>query len=254
MVPAGLLLASWKRPEQARQFLSSVTKNAVQPKTWGLALKVLLAAGILYRLNRFLSRRALNNFVSDRSWDWKREIVLITGGSSGIGEAVVKQFADRNIKVVILDLSPPRSSLDNVVFYKVDVTSTQEIQEVAAKIRQEVGDPTVLINNAGIGTGKTILDETDDQIQRTFEVNILSHFKLVKEFLPYMVKHNHGHVVTVASMASFACAAGNVDYSATKAGAHAFHEGLASELRARYHAPKVRTTYVCWPPHREPSK
>lgn len=59
-----------------------------------------------------------------------------------------------------------------------------------------------------------------------------------------MIARNHGHVVTVASVASFAVHAANVDYCCTKVGELAFHEGLGSELRARYGAHKVRTRYV----------
>lgn len=243
IVTAGLLFASLNRPVEGQRILSLITQNAVQPKTLNLALKVLLAAGILYRSNKYLSRLALNNYVSDRSWDWGREVVIVTGGSSGIGAEIVRQLSDQSIKVVILDVAPPQSPMaKNTRFYKIDVTSVQEIQEVAAKIRQELGEPTVLINNAGLGYAKTILDESYEEIQRVFEVNTLAHFKLVKEFLPYMIKQNHGHVITVASMASFVSAAANVSYSATKAAALAFHEGLASELKTRYGANKVRTT------------
>lgn len=59
-----------------------------------------------------------------------------------------------------------------------------------------------------------------------------------------MIKKNHGHVVTIASMASFIVIAQNVDYSCTKASALAFHEGLAGELKNRYKADQVRTTVV----------
>lgn len=81
-------------------------------------------------------------------------------------------------------------------------------------------------------------------IRRTFEVNTISHFLVVKEFLPAMIEKNHGHVVTMASLASFAVNARNVDYSCTKASALAFHEGLTSELKATYGADKVRATVV----------
>src|ERR1700712_2102913 len=67
---------------------------------------------------------------------------------------------------------------------------------------------------------------------------------MVREFMPAMAKKNHGHIVTIASMASYVVHAQNVDYCCTKASAVAFHEGLSSELRARYNAPNVRTTYV----------
>jgi len=122
------------------------------------------------------------------------------------------------------------------------VTKSEQIASVASRIRAEHGEPTVLVNNAGIGLGRSILDESEEQIRRTFDVNVIAHFLMAKEFLPAMARADHGHVVTVASMASFAVIAQNVDYSCTKVGALAFHEGLAGELKSRYNAPKVRTT------------
>lgn len=100
----------------------------------------------------------------------------------------------------------------------------------------------MLINNAGIGGGATILDSSEDFIRKRFEVNTMAHFWMVREFLPAMIKKKHGHVVTIASMASFCVQAGNVDYACSKASALAFHEGLASELKSRHKAPEIRTT------------
>ncbi|KAJ9666415.1 hypothetical protein H2201_003337 [Coniosporium apollinis] len=209
------------------------------------ALKVLIAIGVLYRLNNFLSRRALNNFTRDRSWDWRKEIVVVTGGCSGIGELMVRKFAKNSIKVVALDLNPPKTPFPaKALFYKTDVTSPSAIRETAQQIRQEVGEPTVLINNAGIGHVKPILNETEEQIKRTFDVNIMAHSWLIREFLPYMVQQNHGHIVTIASLASFMAHASNVDYACTKAATLAFHEGLAQELKHVYRAKRVRTTVV----------
>ena len=111
------------------------------------------------------------------------------------------------------------------------------------QIRSAHGDPTVLVNNAGVGNDGTILDEPEAKIRQTFEVNTLSHFLTVREFLPAMVKKNHGHVITIASMASFVALGEMVDYCCTKASALAFHEGLSQELKYWYQAPKVRTRY-----------
>lgn len=170
---------------------------------------------------------------------------MISGGTSGIGKLMAEDFARRGVKVVILDLNPPKAALPSgMFFYQCDVTSSAKIAETAKQIRKDHGDPTVLINNAGIGTGLSILDSTEQIIQKTFEVNTISHFWMVREFLPAMIKKNHGHVVTIASMASFMCATNIVDYACTKASALAFHEGLHQELRARYNAPDVRTTVV----------
>lgn len=99
----------------------------------------------------------------------------------------------------------------------------------------------MLVNNAGVGHEGTVLDEPEAQIRQTFEVNTVSHFLTVREFLPAMVRKNHGHVVTIASMASFLALGEMVDYCCTKASALAFHEGLAQELKYWYQAPKVRT-------------
>lgn len=127
-------------------------------------------------------------------------------------------------------------------FYKLDVTDSKQIHEVAEKIRARFGEPTIIVNNAGIGMGECILDEAEAKIDLTIGVNLKSHFLMAKEFVPHLVKINHGHVITIASMASFATNAQNADYAATKAGVLAFHEGLTSELSDRLNAPRVRTS------------
>lgn len=133
---------------------------------------------------------------------------------------------------------------NSVRYYECDITSATDIADVASKIRSSFGRPSILINNAGICTGKTILKTTPAQTRRMFEVNTLAHYWLAQEFLPDMIEANHGMVVTVASLAGYTVTPNMVDYSATKAAAIAFHEGLAAELVTRYHAPKVRTVLV----------
>lgn len=96
---------------------------------------------------------------------------------------------------------------------------------MAREIRQTWADPSILINNAGIGIPCHIVDTDDAFLQKIFNVNIISHFTTVREFLPSMLKKNKGHIVEVASMASFVSIAGIADYAATKAGVLAFSEG-----------------------------
>ncbi|KAH7007312.1 hypothetical protein EDB80DRAFT_576972 [Ilyonectria destructans] len=196
-------------------------------------------------MNSILNRSALGGLISNNSWDWNKEIVLITGGCGGIGKLMAEEFAQRKIKVVVLDIHQPKDPFPpGVVFYETDITSPEALHKVAEQIRCDVGDPTVLINNAGVSVGKPLLDCSQSQIRGVFEVNTMSHFWLAQEFLPAMIKRNHGHVVTMASMASFVVIAGNVEYSCTKASALAFHEGLGQELKHRYSAGNVRTTVV----------
>lgn len=74
---------------------------------------------------------------------------------------------------------------------------------MARKIRSELGYPTVLINNAGVARGKSILNATEKDIRFTFDVNTLAHYWIIQEFLPSLIENNHGMVVTVASVASW---------------------------------------------------
>jgi len=158
---------------------------------------------------------------------------------------IVKSLAGKGIKVVVLDVNAPKASLgENVSFYQTDVSSSSSIKKAAEEIRAAHGDPSVLINNAGLGFGRTVLDESEEEIRKTIDVNLIAHFLTVKEFMPSMVSKNHGHVVTVASMASFVTIAQNVTYSTTKAAVLSLHEGLRQELDHRHNAPNVRTSVV----------
>lgn len=210
-------------------------------------LRVLQALGslaVVGRLGRWFDRRSVNNGTSDH-YDWNREVIILTGGSGGIGRRIAQLFGDRGIKVAILDISPPADTLPNSVrYFECDITSPEKIKQVGDSIRASLGRPTILVNNAGILTGKTILGTSPSQTRLMFEVNTLAHYWLAQEFLPDIVSHNHGMVVTVASQAGYTVTPNMVDYSASKAAAIAFHEGLAAELVTRYHAPRVRTVLV----------
>lgn len=208
------------------------------------AFHIVVYWGVLRWLNNFLNRRALSNGVIDQ-YDWSKEIVVATGGSDGIGKEVVKMLAASDIKVAVLDVQPlTYEAPPSVMYFQCDITSSSAIAKAASEIRSEIGEPTVLMNIAGVATGKTILDGTEAEHRWTFDVNTLSHYFLAKEFLPSMVTKNHGMVMTIASLASYGLVANLVDYSASKAAALAFHEGLTTELVTRYNAPKVRTLLI----------
>lgn len=208
-------------------------------------IKLLFYLGLIRCLSSWFSRGVLNNWKSDR-YEWQtREIVLVTGGSGGIGEHVAKLLSEMGIRVVVLDTKPLSfEAPSNVHYFECDVTSKQQIAAVAEDIRSKIGHPTVLINNAGVFPGKSIIEATEEDIRLTFNVNALAHFWMAKEFLPRMIENNHGMIVTVASISSWATVPNMVDYSASKHAALAFHEGLAAELTTRHAADKVRTVIV----------
>jgi all-trans-retinol dehydrogenase (NAD+) len=131
-----------------------------------------------------------------------------------------------------------------VRYYQCNVASHSDIHSAAEAIRSDLGCPSILINNAGIGNAFTILDIPFDHLQRLFGINLLSHWSTVQEFLPDMLAKKKGHIMSVASLASFVSIAAAVDYSCTKSALLSFHEGLVQELKHRYKCPQVKTSII----------
>lgn len=212
-------------------------------------LRILLALGLTRLVNQTANSWALNNrrFMSHPGWRWSDEIVVVTGGCSGIGKAMVLGLAQKGITVVILDiseLSEDLKAIKAVKYWKCDISSAAAVRKAADDIRATVGHPSILINNAGIANPRPILDTSSDALQKIFGVNLLSLWSTTQEFLPDMIHRNKGHIVTIASTASYVVMSTLAPYSATKAGALAFHEGLACEIRSHYKASGVLTTVV----------
>ncbi|KAF5333603.1 hypothetical protein D9611_002507 [Ephemerocybe angulata] len=178
-------------------------------------------------------------------FDWGDQIIIVTGGSSGVGELLANTLAVRNVTVIVLDVKPIVTENYNITYYKCDVSNWEEVQAVAATIKKEIGDPTVIINNAGVVQGKLILDLSPQDINQTFGVNTLAHFWLLKAFLPAMLEKKEGHIVTVSSVMGVVGAAQMTDYCASKAAAIAMTDSLRRELDHRYNTPKIRTTVLC---------
>jgi len=176
--------------------------------------------------------------------DWGEQIVLVTGGASGIGELLANTLAVRNVNVVVLDLNPIVTENHNISYYKCDVSKWEEVEAVSKKIIEEIGHPTVLINNAGVVQGKLILDLKPEDVKQTFETNTLAHFWILKAFLPEMIKQKTGHIITMASVMGLVGSAQMTDYSASKAALISLHESLRYELDNRYLTPKIRTSLV----------
>ncbi|KAI9467084.1 retinal short-chain dehydrogenase/reductase [Lactarius psammicola] len=176
--------------------------------------------------------------------DWGEQIVLITGGASGIGELLANTLAVRNVTVVVLDIKPIVTENYNITYYQCDVTKWEEVEAVAKKVIEEIGHPTVLVNNAGVVQGKLLLDLSPEDVKQTFGVNTLAHFWTLKAFLPDMIRNKSGHVVTVASVGGLVGMAQMTDYNASKAAIISLHESLRYELDKRYHAPQIRTSLI----------
>ncbi|KAH7121550.1 hypothetical protein EDB81DRAFT_913746 [Dactylonectria macrodidyma] len=213
------------------------------------SLNAFLAIGFVRLLNRLANRWARNNWRLTRQpgWEWTKEIAVVTGGCSGIGKCIVIGLAQKGVKVVILDvqaLPADLARIDQILYWKCDITSSSAVKDAADNIRQTIGHPSILINNAGIATPHSILETTEGYLTKIFRVNTFALWFTAREFLPTMVLRNKGHVITIASIASFSTLPTTVDYAATKAGALAFHEGLSGEIKHVPKAPGIITTVV----------
>ncbi|KAL9066175.1 MAG: hypothetical protein Q9157_007235 [Trypethelium eluteriae] len=223
VVTGSLLYILTRGPESLRRPLVNILSSPANVERAKSVLKWLFALGLLGRLNSWLNSWAENGwqlYGDKKRWNWNQEIAVITGGSNGIG-------ADANIN-----------------FYKCDITSPSAVSEVASEIRSKIGNPTILVNNAGIGTSHTILLTEPEYLERLFSINVFAHYNTLQAFLPSMISANKGHVVTVASLSSFVPPVGLVHYASTKAAVMSLHEGLTSELRHLYNAPNVKTSIV----------
>jgi len=105
--------------------------------------------------------------------------VLLTGGAGGLGKALATEFSKRGCKVISCDLLN-QEQVSGIIYLTCDVSNHDQIRNMVSQISKEHGPIDVLINNAGIVNGGSILDLSPEQIQKSFEVNILSHFWLIK--------------------------------------------------------------------------
>ncbi|SCV74896.1 BQ2448_7925 [Microbotryum intermedium] len=214
-------------------------------------LKRFLTFVVVKSANRFLGRLARNNgyYAADPP-QWSRikgkgDVILITGGSTGIGKEVVELLVKKTNKIVVLDMAEPTYVASGVHFFKVDITDPEAIAVVAQKVRAEVGHPTIIINNAGILHASPLLKATPASMKKVFAVNVLGAHNILREFLPHLIAINHGHVLTTASSAAYESVCEFAPYSCSKAAVMALHETTRAELVHRYKAPKVRVSIVC---------
>ncbi|KAI8948351.1 NAD(P)-binding protein [Xylaria longipes] len=253
-----LLFAVLYAPDAVRRVVSDFVGRLpglhISPANFDLStatkvLRVVFALSVVRHLNRALNAMASNSWrlTASKGWDWPNEIAVVTGGSSGIGKLVVEKLAVSGVHVAVLDIQDLPKSMENndhIHFFKCDVTSSESVAEAADSVRREIGHPSILINNAGITSPTTILKMSESYLRKIFGVNTLSHWFTTQQFLPHMIEANKGHIVTIASIASFVALPTAADYSASKAAALAFHEALTCELKHCYKAPNVLTTVV----------
>jgi len=184
----------------------------------------------------------------------KGENVLLTGAGSGIGRLMALKLARQGGIMVLWDMNTKgneetadmiRKEGGKAFTYTVDVSNRDIIYEMSERVRKEVGDITILVNNAGIVSGTYLLDTPDQKITKTFDVNVMSHFWTIKFFLPKMIEMKKGHIANVASLAGHSGTNKLVDYCSSKFADVGLDEALRVEMFVQGHSDYIKTTCIC---------
>ena len=115
--------------------------------------------------------------------------------------------------------------------YTCDVSSREEVEELAKVVQAEVGDVNILINNAGILFCRPFVQQSTHQIEQVIKTNLLGQLWMLKAFLPRMLDMDRGYVVSLASVAGYIGAPNMVPYAASKFAVRGMMEALYMELR-----------------------
>lgn len=182
----------------------------------------------------------------------KYKNVLITGGAGGIGRLMAEEMAASGATVILWDLSKDRlkeakkaikDDGGRVYTHVCDVTDSKTVYKTIEQVKRDCGNVDILINNAGVVSGKPFWELTDKDIQTTMDVNVMAMFWTVKAVLPDMIEANSGHIVTISSAAGIVGATKLTDYNASKFAAFGFDESLRMEFKKN--KMNIRTTVVC---------
>ena len=174
---------------------------------------------------------------------WKDKVVLLTGASSGIGEALALAIAERGAVVGLLArreelLIELAGKCENVGgkarHFAVDVTNAQAVADAAETLRNEFGKVDILIANAGVGGNNS---ETRNfnaaAVAEVININLLGAVNAVAAVLPQMLENESGQLVAISSLAGFRGLPKSAAYSASKAGMTAFFESVRLDVQTK---------------------
>ncbi len=164
--------------------------------------------------------------------------VVITGAASGLGRALALRFARDGWRVAIADLNEAgmQATLTQVeqaggrgFTQHCDVRRAEDIAALAERVQRDWGGVDVLVNNAGIATGGSVVDSRDEDWQRVLDINLMGAVRGCKSFVPMMLAQKAGHVVNIASFAGIASPPHMVSYNVAKAAVISLSESLRAE-------------------------
>jgi NAD(P)-dependent dehydrogenase (short-subunit alcohol dehydrogenase family) len=169
------------------------------------------------------------------------KVAIVTGARLGIGAGIAKVLARHDADVVLTDVSDSVTMTAqqladdglHVSAYQMDVTNTQQVDQVVEQVAGKFGKIDVLVNNAGIYPRCELSEMSDDFLLRMFDVNVFGMFRCSRAVLPIMMKQRHGKIVNLSSVTGPLVAepaGGQTAYASTKAAVWGFTTALALEV------------------------
>jgi 3-oxoacyl-[acyl-carrier protein] reductase len=165
-------------------------------------------------------------------------VAIVTGAGRGIGAAVARRLADDGFAVALLDLDEAavKSGAEDItagggkaIGVGLDVSNTEQVEQAVQKVADELGPPTVLVNNAGITRDNLIFKMSDQDWDSVLGVHLKGSFLMTRAVQKHMTAQKWGRIVNLSSTSALGNR-GQVNYSAAKAGMQGFTKTLAIEL------------------------
>ena len=160
---------------------------------------------------------------------------LVTGGSRGIGRAIVELLAKKGWQVAFC-YRENESAADEVraatgaVAYRLNISDSKAVADMVSDLQKRFGHIDLLVNNVGIASQRLFTDITDEEWKNTFDVNVNGAFYATRAVLPDMIKRKSGNIIFVSSMWGVSGGSCEVHYSATKAALIGMTKALAKEV------------------------
>lgn len=173
------------------------------------------------------------------SFDLTGKVALVTGASRGIGRAIAETLVQAGAVVVGTATSEKGAAAiqdylgDKGFGLVLNVTDSESVANLYAQIKEKAGDVDILVNNAGITRDNLMMRMKDDEWQDIIDTNLTSLFKLSKPVMRSMMKKRFGRIISIGSVVGTMGNAGQVNYSAAKAGLIGFTKSLAREVASR---------------------
>jgi 3-oxoacyl-[acyl-carrier protein] reductase len=167
------------------------------------------------------------------------QIVVVTGASRGIGRGIAEAFAKEGAKVACVATSEAGAKAtadaigNDARAYACDVSNSESVDELFNKVQEEMGTPSVLVNNAGVARDTLLLRMKDEDWDTVLNVNLKGAFLCIRAVTRSMMKARYGRIVNISSIVGQHGQAGQANYAASKAGVFGLTMSVAKELGSR---------------------